>query len=72
MSSFLLDTNIPSEMIRTHPDPGVNAWVLAQDEATLHLSVVTIGASAALTAILGHQAMTSRTVVEWSSMGVAL
>jgi len=33
---------------------------------------ITIGASAALTAILGHQAMTSRTVVQWSSMGVAL
>ena len=33
---------------------------------------ITIGASAALTAILGHQAMISRTVVEWSSMGVAL
>src|ERR1017187_4954443 len=43
MSGFLLDTNIPSEIIRTHPDPGVNAWVLSQDEATLHLSVVTIG-----------------------------
>jgi predicted nucleic acid-binding protein len=25
------------------PDPRVNAWVLAQDEAALHLSVVTIG-----------------------------
>jgi predicted dehydrogenase len=33
---------------------------------------ITVGASAALTAILGHQAMASRKVVEWSSMGVAL
>jgi predicted nucleic acid-binding protein len=26
MSGFLLDTNIPSEMIRTRPDPRVAAW----------------------------------------------
>src|SRR5258706_10550457 len=43
MSGFLLDTNIPSEIIRTRPDPKVNAWVLSQNDATLHLSVVTIG-----------------------------
>ena len=43
MSSFLLDTNIPSEIIRTNPDVRVNAWVHAQDDLTLHLSVVTIG-----------------------------
>jgi len=43
MSGFLLDTNIPSEIIRSHPHPQVNVWVLAQDDATLHLSVVTIG-----------------------------
>ena len=43
MSGFLLDTNIPSEIIRTHPDPRVDAWVRGQDEASLHLSVVTIG-----------------------------
>jgi predicted nucleic acid-binding protein len=43
MSGFLLDTNIPSEIIRTHPDSRVDAWVLGQDEAALHLSVVTIG-----------------------------
>ena len=43
MSGFLLDTNIPSEIIRSQPDPRVSAWVFAQDDATLHLSVVTIG-----------------------------
>lgn len=43
MSGFVLDTNIPSEIIRTRPDPRVNAWIVAQDDATLHLSVVTIG-----------------------------
>ena len=43
MSGFLLDTNIPSEIIRTRPDPRVNAWALAQEDATLHLSAITIG-----------------------------
>jgi predicted nucleic acid-binding protein len=43
MSGFLLDTNIPSEMIRTRPDPRVDAWVSAQEDAVLHLSVITIG-----------------------------
>jgi len=33
---------------------------------------ITIGATAALTAILGHEAMTTRQVVDWSSMGVEL
>lgn len=43
MSGFLLDTNIPSELIRTRPDPRVAKWVYAQDEQSLHLSAVSIG-----------------------------
>ena len=43
MSSFLLDTNIPSELIRTRPDPRVARWVYAQSEQSLYLSVVSIG-----------------------------
>jgi toxin FitB len=43
MSSFLLDTNIPSEIIKTKPDPMVNSWASAQDNAALHISVITIG-----------------------------
>lgn len=43
MSGFLLDTNIPSELIRTRPDPHVENWVFTQDEQSLHLSVVSIG-----------------------------
>jgi len=43
VSGFLLDTNIPSELIRSHPDPRVSNWVYAQDEQSLYLSVVTIG-----------------------------
>ena len=43
MSGFLLDTNIPSELIRSRPDPRVEKWVYAQDEQSLYLSVVTIG-----------------------------
>ena len=43
MSGFLLDTNIPSELIRSRPDPRVEKWVYAQDEQSLYLSVVSIG-----------------------------
>jgi len=43
MSGFLLDTNIPSEIIRTRPDPRVTAWVVAQGVTMLFLIVVTIG-----------------------------
>jgi predicted nucleic acid-binding protein len=43
VSGFLLDTNIPSELIRTRPEPRVANWVYAKDEQTLYLSVVSIG-----------------------------
>jgi tRNA(fMet)-specific endonuclease VapC len=43
MSGFLLDTNIPSELIRARPDPRVGSWVYAQDEQSLYLSAVSIG-----------------------------
>lgn len=43
MSGFLLDTNIPSELIRSRPESKVADWFYAQDEATLFISVVTIG-----------------------------
>jgi len=43
VSGFLLDTNIPSELIRTRPDPRVRNWVYAKDEQSLYLSVVSIG-----------------------------
>ena len=43
MTGFLLDTNVPSELVRSLPDPKVKAWVLAQDNRSLFLSVVSIG-----------------------------
>jgi len=43
LSGFLLDTNIPSELISTRPDLRVEKWVYGQDEQALHLSVVSIG-----------------------------
>jgi len=41
--SFLLDTNIPSELMRPRPEPKVQDWVAAQDIGTLFVSVVSIG-----------------------------
>jgi predicted nucleic acid-binding protein len=43
VSGFLLDTNIPSELTRPMPDSRVSNWVDAQDNASLYLSVVSIG-----------------------------
>jgi predicted nucleic acid-binding protein len=43
MSGFLLDTNVPSELVRTRPEPKVTNWVLAHDDSELFLSVVSVG-----------------------------
>lgn len=43
MNYFLLDTNIPSELMRPRPEPRVKGWVAAQDISALFLSVVSIG-----------------------------
>jgi predicted nucleic acid-binding protein len=43
VKGFLLDTNIPSEMLRPRPDPNVADWVKRQANETLFVSVVTMG-----------------------------
>ena len=43
MSGFLLDTNIPSETVKLRPDARVTAWISAQRNPTLFVSVITIG-----------------------------
>ena len=43
MSGFLLDTNVPSELVRPQPEPRVKTWVAAQKLDTLFVSVVTFG-----------------------------
>jgi predicted nucleic acid-binding protein len=43
MSGFLLDTNVPSELIRIKPDPNVAHWLRDADDETLYLSVISIG-----------------------------
>ena len=43
MSGFLLDANIPSELVRAKPEPRVASWVYAQEEESLYLSAVSIG-----------------------------
>jgi predicted nucleic acid-binding protein len=41
--AFLLDTNVPSELIRPRPEPRIGQWMFAQPEESLFLSAVTIG-----------------------------
>ncbi|MDQ2947145.1 MAG: type II toxin-antitoxin system VapC family toxin [Acidobacteriota bacterium] len=43
MSGFLLDTNIPSELVRSRPEPLVVRWINSQAEELLFLSAVCIG-----------------------------
>ena len=41
--SFLLDTNVVSELRRDHPDPNVEAWLQGTPSVDLHLSVLVAG-----------------------------
>ena len=41
--SYLIDTNVLSELRRKAPDPGVVDWFSQRPPATLHLSVLTLG-----------------------------
>ncbi len=43
MSGYLLDTNVPSEIIRQRANVKVDFWVRSQDDETLFLSAITIG-----------------------------
>lgn len=41
--SFLLDTNVVSELRKKSPDPGVVDWVKSVKSAQLYLSVIVVG-----------------------------
>lgn len=41
--SYLIDTNVLSELARSSPATGVLAWFRDVDDAQLHLSVLTVG-----------------------------
>jgi toxin FitB len=43
VSGFLLDTNIPSELVRPRPESKVTAWLAAQSDNTRFLSVIMLG-----------------------------
>jgi predicted nucleic acid-binding protein len=43
MNGFLLDTNIPSELMRPVPEPRVETWLEAADDNRLYFSVVSLG-----------------------------
>ena len=38
--TFLLDTNVVSELLRSSPEPAVESWVAARPAAELHFSAV--------------------------------
>lgn len=41
--SYLIDTNVLSELRRKHPNAGVVAWISQRPPVTLHISVLTLG-----------------------------
>lgn len=41
--SYLIDTNVISELVRTKPDPRVVEWFNAIPDSALYLSVLTLG-----------------------------
>ena len=41
--SFLLDTNVVSELRKSHPNGNVRSWVESVRDADLHLSVLVVG-----------------------------
>ncbi len=41
--SYLLDTNVISELVAPHPHPSVTNWVESLDPESVFLSVITIG-----------------------------
>jgi toxin FitB len=41
--TYLLDTNVISELRKTNPDPGVLAWFSGVKDEQLYLSAITIG-----------------------------
>jgi len=43
VKGYLLDTNIPSELVRPKPSPCVLKWLDAQEEESLFICVVTLG-----------------------------
>lgn len=43
MIGWLLDTNVVAEIISQGGSPRVKGWASGQEEATLHLSILTIG-----------------------------
>lgn len=43
MTGFLVDTNVPSELVRSQPEPRVERWIAAQKLDTLFISAVSFG-----------------------------
>jgi toxin FitB len=43
MRGFLLDTNVPSELVRPQPEPKVKTWIAAQSLDMLFISAVSFG-----------------------------
>lgn len=68
---FLLDTNVPSETLRSVPNPKLAAWLKSQSKDVQFVSVVTIGELRRGTTLLAHGAKRAQ-FEEFIEIGVPL
>ena len=62
--SYLIDTNVLSELRRKQPSPAVVAWVQARPASTLYISVLTLGELRKGIATLGDGAK-QQALLDW-------
>ncbi len=62
--SYLIDTNVLSELRRKQPSPNVVAWVQARPASTLYISVLTLGELRKGIATLGDGAK-QQALLDW-------
>lgn len=62
--SYLVDTNVLSELRRKSPDPGVVAWFGQRPSTTLYLSVLTLGEIRKGVECIGDQAR-RQSLIDW-------
>lgn len=69
MIGYLLDTNVISEAGKSRPDPAVFAWINAQSDDTLFLSILSIGEGARGLAMLDpSHPERARLTIKWQAI----
>ena len=70
--SYLIDTNVLSELRRKQPDPHVVAWMQARPGSALFLSVLTLGKIREGTALQHDLTLVTRNTKDFAGLTVRL